>query len=63
MPRRAEPGPEAERGRGLAIVDALARSSGVRATRAGKTSWFTLALTDRAHRAARQLESEPEAGA
>jgi len=63
MPRRAEPGPEAERGRGLAIVDALARSSGVRASQAGKTSWFTLALTDRAHRAAAQLEHEPEAGA
>jgi anti-sigma regulatory factor (Ser/Thr protein kinase) len=63
MPRRTEPGPEAERGRGLAIVDALARSSGVRATQDGKTNWFTLALTDRAHRAAWQLEHEPEAGA
>jgi anti-sigma regulatory factor (Ser/Thr protein kinase) len=62
-PRRTEPGPDAERGRGLAIVDALARSSGVRASQAGKTSWFTLALTDRAHRAAAQLEHEPEAGA
>jgi anti-sigma regulatory factor (Ser/Thr protein kinase) len=62
-PRYTEPGPDAERGRGLAIVDALARSSGVRASEAGKTSWFTLALTDRAHRAARQLEHEPEAGA
>jgi anti-sigma regulatory factor (Ser/Thr protein kinase) len=63
MPRRTEPGPDSERGRGLAIVDALARSSGVRASQAGKTSWFTLALTDRAHRAAAQLEHEPEAGA
>jgi anti-sigma regulatory factor (Ser/Thr protein kinase) len=63
MPRRAEPGPEAERGRGLAIVGALARSSGVRAGQAGKTSWFTLAMTDRAHQVARQLEHEPEAGA
>jgi anti-sigma regulatory factor (Ser/Thr protein kinase) len=62
-PRRTEPGPDSERGRGLAIVDALAQSSGMRATRAGKTSWFTLALTDRAHRTARQLEHEPEAGA
>ena len=62
-PRRTEPGPDAERGRGLAIVDALAQSSGMRATQAGKTSWFTLALTDRAHRAAAQLEREPEAGA
>jgi len=63
MPQRTEPGPDSERGRGLAIVEALARSSGVRASETGKTSWFTLALTDRAHRAARQLEPEPEAGA
>jgi anti-sigma regulatory factor (Ser/Thr protein kinase) len=63
MPPRAEPGADAERGRGLAIVDALAQSSGVRASQPGKTSWFTLALTDRAHRAAAQLEHEPEAGA
>ena len=62
-PQRTEPGPDAERGRGLAIVDALARSSGVRASQAGKTSWFTLALTDRTHRAAAQLEHEREAGA
>jgi anti-sigma regulatory factor (Ser/Thr protein kinase) len=63
MPRRRDPGPDAERGRGLAIVAALAHSSGVRATQAGKTSWFTLALTDRAHRAARQIDHDPEAGA
>ena len=63
MPRRTDPGPDAERGRGLAIVTALAQSSGVRATQAGKTAWFTLALTDRAHRAAAQIENEPEAGA
>jgi anti-sigma regulatory factor (Ser/Thr protein kinase) len=63
MPRRSEPGPDAEGGRGLAIVEALARPSGVRASQAGKTSWFTLALTDRAHRVARQIEHEPEAGA
>jgi anti-sigma regulatory factor (Ser/Thr protein kinase) len=62
MPRLAEPGPGAERGRGLAIVAALAQSSGVRASQAGKTTWFTLALTDRAHRAAAQLEHQPEAG-
>jgi anti-sigma regulatory factor (Ser/Thr protein kinase) len=63
MPRRAGPGPDAERGRGLAIVEALARSSGTRTSQAGKTTWFTLALTDRAHRVAAQLEHEPEAGA
>ena len=64
IPRpRTEPGADAERGRGLAIVAALARSSGMRASQAGKTTWFTLALTDRAHRAARHIEHEPEAGA
>ena len=63
MPRRTEPGPDGERGRGLAIVTALAQSSGVRPSQAGKTSWFTLALTDRARQAARQIEHEPEAGA
>lgn len=63
MPRRMEHSPDAERGRGLAIVAALAQSSGVRASEGGKTAWFTLALTDRARRAARQIEHEPEAGA
>ena len=63
MPRPADPGPDTERGRGLAIVAALAHSSGVRTAGAGKTTWFTLALTDRAHRLAAQLEHEPEAGA
>ena len=63
MPQRTEPGPDSERGRGLAIVNTLARSSGVRASQAGKTTWFTLALTDRTHRAAAQIEHEPEAGA
>ena len=41
---RLVPGPDAERGRGLAIVKALARSSGVRPGQADRTSWFTLAL-------------------
>jgi anti-sigma regulatory factor (Ser/Thr protein kinase) len=63
MPQSAEPGPNAERGRGLAIVNALARSSGVRPEPGGKTTWFTLALTDRAHQVARQIGHEPEAGA
>jgi anti-sigma regulatory factor (Ser/Thr protein kinase) len=63
MPQHADAGPDAERGRGLAIVEALAHSSGVRTSQAGKTSWFTLALTGRAHQAARQIEHEPEAGA
>ena len=63
MPQPGDPGPDAERGRGLAIVAALAHTSGVRASQAGKTTWFTLALTDRAHTVARQLDHEPEAGA
>lgn len=62
IPQRQQPGPDAERGRGLAIVSALASSSGVRASQASKTSWFTLALTDRAHTLARQIEHEHEAG-
>jgi anti-sigma regulatory factor (Ser/Thr protein kinase) len=63
LPRRTDAGPGAERGRGLAIVAALAQSSGVRPSQGGKTTWFTLALTDRINRAARQIEHEPEAGA
>jgi anti-sigma regulatory factor (Ser/Thr protein kinase) len=63
MPQARQAGMDEERGRGQAIVAALAQSSGVHAGRAGKTSWFTLALTDRAHRIARQIEPEPEAGA
>ena len=63
LPQPTDPDPDAERGRGLAIVTALAQTSGVRATGAGKTTWFTLALTDRAHTVARQLQHEPEAGA
>jgi anti-sigma regulatory factor (Ser/Thr protein kinase)/predicted GIY-YIG superfamily endonuclease len=63
VPRPREAGPGEERGRGLAIVTALATSSGVRATQAGKTTWFTLALRERAGRLTRQPEPEAEAGA
>ena len=59
VPRQREAGPGEERGRGLAIVSALATESGVRATEAGKTSWFTLALGDRIQHAPRQPEPEP----
>jgi len=45
LPRAREASPDAERGRGLAIVTALASASGVRASPAGKTTWFTLALS------------------
>jgi hypothetical protein len=66
QPRPPHAGPGDERGRGLAIVTALADASGVRPEPHGKTSWFTLALherADRAHRAAPQAEPEAEAGA
>ena len=59
VPRQRQAGPGEERGRGLAIVSALASESGVRATGAGKTSWFTLALGDRIQHAARHPEPEP----
>ncbi|MBO0819348.1 MAG: ATP-binding protein [Nocardiopsaceae bacterium] len=62
VPRPRQAGPDEERGRGLAIVHALANSSGVRPEPAGKTSWFTLAVTDRARQNARQIDREPEAG-
>jgi hypothetical protein len=65
LPRSRDLGPDAERGRGLAIVS-LASASGVRADgRAGKTTWFTLALQDRAARTAALIgpEAEAEAGA
>jgi anti-sigma regulatory factor (Ser/Thr protein kinase) len=58
MPRAREAGPERERGRGLAIVAALARTSGVTAGPAGKTAWFTLAAPGGP--GARQLAADPE---
>ena len=67
VPRPREAGPGEERGRGLAIVSALAAYSGLRASEAGKTTWFTLALGDRIQHTARRPEPEPardlEAGA
>jgi hypothetical protein len=63
LPARREVAPDSERGRGLAIVAALATACGVRAESAGKTTWFTLTLADRIGRAGRQAEPETEAGA
>ena len=63
LPQARRAGTDDERGRGLAIVTALATASGVRAGPAGKTAWFTLVLTDRTHQVARHIEHEPEAGA
>jgi anti-sigma regulatory factor (Ser/Thr protein kinase)/predicted GIY-YIG superfamily endonuclease len=59
-PQARQAGPGDEHGRGLAIVTALADTSGVRAEPPGKTTWFTLALGDRIDRTARQPEPEPE---
>ena len=44
VPTVRDAGPDAERGRGLVIVAALASASGVRTSQGGKTTWFTLAL-------------------
>ena len=52
-----------ERGRGLALVTALAATSGVRAEATGKTTWFTLTLPATCPAARRQPGREPEAGA
>jgi anti-sigma regulatory factor (Ser/Thr protein kinase) len=64
-PRQASAGDE--RGRGLAIVTALAATSGVRLEASGKTAWFTLTLPGRAAAtcpaARRQPGREPEARA
>jgi anti-sigma regulatory factor (Ser/Thr protein kinase) len=61
LPQIRQVEPDQERGRGMAIVTALAAASGVRAEPAGKTTWFTLALRDRITGVAR--EPEAEAGA
>jgi anti-sigma regulatory factor (Ser/Thr protein kinase) len=44
LPQARGAAPAAERGRGLAIVEALASESGVRTSPVGKTAWFRLAL-------------------
>lgn len=58
---------DAERGRGLAIVSALADTTGTQVEQdgAGKTTWFTLALAERIqqNQPARQPEADLEAGA
>jgi anti-sigma regulatory factor (Ser/Thr protein kinase) len=56
LPRQHQAGPEEERGRGMAIVTALATDVGTRPAGRGKTTWFTPAL----HAAA---EPQAEAGA
>jgi anti-sigma regulatory factor (Ser/Thr protein kinase) len=61
LPRTGPADPGRERGRGLAIVTALATRSGVTAGPDGKTAWFTLTTGPAAP--ARQAEPELEAGA
>ncbi|HUB42146.1 MAG TPA: ATP-binding protein [Streptosporangiaceae bacterium] len=52
LPEARDAGPDADRGRGLAIVTALAAASGVRTSQGGKTAWFTLPLSGCAKRVA-----------
>ena len=59
--RTAAPGDE--RGRGLAIITALADASGYTRTPAGKTAWFTLTTRDPEPRAQPEPEPELEPGA
>jgi anti-sigma regulatory factor (Ser/Thr protein kinase) len=47
LPRPRQASTSDERGRGLAIVAALASASGVRPETGGKTVWFTLSLPGR----------------
>jgi anti-sigma regulatory factor (Ser/Thr protein kinase) len=65
LPRARRSGPDAERGRGLAIVDALATASGVQIGPAGKTAWFRLAVGQHAQRIAcsARVAAEPEPAA
>jgi hypothetical protein len=60
LPQIQQSGPDQERGRGMAIVNALAAASGVQVEPVGKTTWFTLALHDRV---ALHAEPDQEAGA
>jgi anti-sigma regulatory factor (Ser/Thr protein kinase) len=61
LPERQRAGPGDERGRGLAILDALATDSGIRTSPHGKTCWFTLTATPATRTA--ELQAEREAGA
>ncbi len=61
LPQRRLVQPDSERGRGLAIVAALATDSGVAGTPGGKTAWFT--LTSPIATVQRERQAEAEAGA
>lgn len=45
LPVRRQAGPEAEGGRGLALVAALARGWGVQPAESGKTVWFEVEIS------------------
>jgi anti-sigma regulatory factor (Ser/Thr protein kinase) len=65
LPQPAAARPDAERGRGLTIVSALATSSGITARPAGKTAWFTLTAPGpdpASPRSQAEAETEAEAG-
>lgn len=58
LPQRGLVQPDSERGRGLAIVAALATDSGFTGTPAGKTAWFTLTAPAATTQHDRQAEAE-----
>ncbi len=63
LPKPRPAGEHAERGRGLAIVTALATESGIRGGPKGKTCWFTLTTpadpTPAARKTPPEMEAEP----
>jgi len=61
QPQTQPAAPDAERGRGLAIVTAIAASNGITTRPGGKTAWFT--LTARASHGPDRQQPEAEAGA
>jgi anti-sigma regulatory factor (Ser/Thr protein kinase) len=61
VPRQA--GPDDERGRGLAIVKAVATTSGCEITPDGKKTWFTLTTAPQRQATRAAPERELEAGA
>jgi len=65
LPRAERSGPDAVRGRGLAIVAALASASGVQTNPGGKTAWFRLAICQHTQRIAcsARVAAEPKPAA
>ncbi len=63
LPLAQPAGSGSERGRGLALVAALAADSGFSNRPDGKTAWFTLTAPDDSARSARMADPQAEAGA